>query len=90
MAVFPPMMDVRLDVGRMMPLQAFAARLEAVEEPRAGLPRKAQRMFAFLAAHMHRLTGRGDRARAHARRLAALADGDVLLRACAAHVLAGK
>jgi hypothetical protein len=90
MALFPPMMEVRLDVGRMMPREAFAARLEALDESRADLPREAQRMLVFLATYMHRLAGRADQARAHARSLAVLADNDLLLQTYATHVLAGK
>ena len=91
MALFPPLMETRLDIPSLMDPAKFDLRLKALKEELKEDPRRVERPEPLLlAAYLHRSVGERLEARHYAHRLRAVAGRDEIYLAYARFVLTGK
>ncbi|MBS3733956.1 MAG: hypothetical protein KGY99_03410 [Phycisphaerae bacterium] len=91
MELYPPLMETRMDVARMMGKQidVLQQRLVALDERTdEGVATRADRSFVFLSAYLHQCLGQTFAARQQAAKLADAEDD--MLAAFARYVLTGK
>lgn len=90
-SLFPPLMEARLDIPKMMDLAAYRAQLEILDR-RLTTDRyeKIHPMLLLAGTFLHANIGQMDDARKYARKLREIAADDKLTSAYADYVLTGK
>ena len=91
MALFPPIMETRLDIPAMMDAATFDARLDQFKRQMVEDPNTPERPGPLLlAAYLHNSVEQYAEARSYAFRLRAVAGNDEIYQAYARFVLSGK
>ena len=91
MALFPPLMETRLDIPAMMDAATFDRRLDQFKQQMVEDPRMPERPGPLLlAAYLHNSVAQYAEARHYAFRLRAVAGNDEIYQAYARFVLSGR
>jgi len=89
MRLFPPIMETRLDIAAMLPIEAVEYQLERVDA-RLEASGRVEPSLALLSAFVHHNLGHKAEAARSARLLRSAAGDDELLKAYASYLLTGR
>jgi tetratricopeptide (TPR) repeat protein len=88
--VFPPLMETRLDVAKLIDDKTFQTRLAALDQRLSIAPDRDEPLLLMLATFLHQNAGQTEKAKAYAQLLKDSPKSTKLMQAYTTYVLTGK